>query len=85
MAEFLGYVNKIRTRCGFLYFRPWDVAPGGPFAAKVLAVVYKLGRYEIIGVHEGGQSIRLIMQQRPVGDVVYFDVVHGKCFNTNTA
>ncbi|MEM4438732.1 MAG: ABC transporter ATP-binding protein [Pyrobaculum sp.] len=85
VAEFLGYVNKIRTRCGFLYFRPWDVAPGGPFAAKVLAVVYKLGRYEIIGVHEGGQSIRLMMQQRPVGDVVYFDVVHGKCFNTNTA
>lgn len=80
VAEFLGYVNKLRSSCGTLYFRPWDAAPGRTYAAKILSVVYKLGRYEVVGVAEGGTPVKLILPQRPTGEVVYFDVTHGVCF-----
>jgi len=82
VAEFLGYVNKIKTECGHLYFRPWDAAPGSTYVGCVVAVWYKAGRYEVL-VEVGGQHVRLVAAKPPQSGIMSFDVAKGKCFPSN--
>ncbi|ABL89107.1 carbohydrate ABC transporter ATP-binding protein, CUT1 family [Pyrobaculum islandicum DSM 4184] len=80
VAEFLGYVNKIRADCGYLYFRPWDITPGGKYSGRILASWYRAGLYEVLA-EVGGQPVRLILPQPPASGVVTFDIVRGRCFS----
>lgn len=79
VAHFLGYSNRLKTECGHLYFRPWDVAPGGRYRGRVVAVWYRAGRHEVLAEVDG-QHVRLLLPQPPAGGYVEFDVARGRCF-----